>query len=270
MSTSTSSASGSTATAADEVWIRPWDSVTGTRWTRCGPALVLEAEPGVVALDQEGDLVEPVALRRAGGQHLDLPALGRRVAGVHVVEVLGEEVGLLAALGPPDLHDHVAAGVGVAGHQQQPELLLEPGHVRPRPGPPRPGPARARRPTSRSPSPGPSRGRTGRPRGRGSSRRPPRARGGGARPRAGASGPTDRPGSLSSARTDSYSRSRSTRRSLRRSLNTGRRVASPAPAPTAPAGGRGPARWPCRSAEAGGGLSPRRERPASSSGPVVA
>ena len=35
--TSTSSASGSTATVAAEVWIRPPDSVTGTRWTRCGP-----------------------------------------------------------------------------------------------------------------------------------------------------------------------------------------------------------------------------------------
>ena len=37
MATSTSSASGRTATAADDVWIRPWDSVTGTRWTRWGP-----------------------------------------------------------------------------------------------------------------------------------------------------------------------------------------------------------------------------------------
>ena len=37
MSTSTSSASGSTATVADDVWMRPWDSVTGTRWTRWGP-----------------------------------------------------------------------------------------------------------------------------------------------------------------------------------------------------------------------------------------
>ena len=37
MSTSTSLASGSTATEAAEVWIRPWDSVTGTRWTRWGP-----------------------------------------------------------------------------------------------------------------------------------------------------------------------------------------------------------------------------------------
>nr|KEP22404.1 hypothetical protein DA06_24620 [Georgenia sp. SUBG003] len=31
-----SSTSGSTSTPA-EVWMRPWDSVTGTRWTRCTP-----------------------------------------------------------------------------------------------------------------------------------------------------------------------------------------------------------------------------------------
>ena len=37
ISTSTSSASGSTATVAVEVWMRPCDSVSGTRWTRCTP-----------------------------------------------------------------------------------------------------------------------------------------------------------------------------------------------------------------------------------------
>ena len=37
MVTSTSSASGATSTPAAEVWIRPCDSVTGTRWTRCTP-----------------------------------------------------------------------------------------------------------------------------------------------------------------------------------------------------------------------------------------
>ena len=37
MWTSTSSASGSTSTPAAEVWIRPCDSVTGTRCTRCTP-----------------------------------------------------------------------------------------------------------------------------------------------------------------------------------------------------------------------------------------
>ena len=34
---STSSASGSTATVAAEVWMRPPDSVSGTRCTRCTP-----------------------------------------------------------------------------------------------------------------------------------------------------------------------------------------------------------------------------------------
>src|SRR6266536_937290 len=38
MWTSTSSASGRTFTPAAEVWMRPCDSVTGTRWTRCTPA----------------------------------------------------------------------------------------------------------------------------------------------------------------------------------------------------------------------------------------
>ena len=35
--TSTCSASGSTSTPAALVWTRPWDSVTGTRCTRCTP-----------------------------------------------------------------------------------------------------------------------------------------------------------------------------------------------------------------------------------------
>ena len=37
ISTSTSSASGSTATVTADVWMRPLDSVTGTRCTRCVP-----------------------------------------------------------------------------------------------------------------------------------------------------------------------------------------------------------------------------------------
>ncbi len=41
MVTSTSSASGRTATVAALVWIRPWLSVAGTRCTRWGPASCL-------------------------------------------------------------------------------------------------------------------------------------------------------------------------------------------------------------------------------------
>ena len=43
MFTSTSSTSASTATVAVEVWMRPEDSVTGTRCTRCTPDLVFQA-----------------------------------------------------------------------------------------------------------------------------------------------------------------------------------------------------------------------------------
>ena len=44
MLTSTSSTSGRTATVAVEVWMRPWDSVSGTRWTRCVPPSNLKIE----------------------------------------------------------------------------------------------------------------------------------------------------------------------------------------------------------------------------------
>ena len=43
-STSTSSASGSTATVIVEVWMRPCDSVSGTRCTRCTPDSHLKTE----------------------------------------------------------------------------------------------------------------------------------------------------------------------------------------------------------------------------------
>ena len=125
MATSTSSASGSTVTVAAEVWTRPLDSVTGTRCTRCGPASCSRRLPGVGALDQEHHLVQPVPVGGALGEHLDLPAPAVGVADVHVVQVPGEEVRLLPALGAADLDDHVAAVVGVLREQERPQPLLE-------------------------------------------------------------------------------------------------------------------------------------------------
>ena len=97
-----------------------------------GAGLVLEAEVGVGALDQEDRLVHPVLVRGVLGEDLDLPLLGRGVAQVHVVEVAGEEVGLVAALGAPDLDDHVAPVVGVLGQQQRLDALLERARPAPR------------------------------------------------------------------------------------------------------------------------------------------
>ena len=48
--TSTSSTSGSTVTVDDDVWIRPWLSVAGTRCTRCGPPSNLRLRQAVSPL----------------------------------------------------------------------------------------------------------------------------------------------------------------------------------------------------------------------------
>ena len=113
-------------TVADDVWMRPWLSVTGTRCTRWGPpscfmrvhtpspasANVTSSKP------PRSDAVEP--------EHLELPALAGGEALVHLEQVAGEEVGLLAALGAADLDDDVAVVVRVLGQQQQLQLGLEP------------------------------------------------------------------------------------------------------------------------------------------------
>ena len=64
-------------------------------------------------LSEEGDLVEAAHVRRVGAEHLELPAHAAGVALVHLEQVAGEEVGLLAALGAADLDDDVLAVVRV-------------------------------------------------------------------------------------------------------------------------------------------------------------
>ena len=138
MWTSISSASGSTVTVADEVWMRPCDSVTGTRWTRCGPPSYLKRPHAASPLHEEGHLVEAAHVRRVGAEHLDLEPVALGEADVHLEEVLGEEVGLLAALGPADLDDDVLALVRVLRQEQHLELAPRAGRWPPRPCPPRP------------------------------------------------------------------------------------------------------------------------------------
>ena len=89
--------------------------------------LVLEAGPCTVAPDEERDLGESAHVGVTGLERFALPAVDDGEGHVHVVEVAGEEVGLLTALGATDLNDHVAAVVRIAGQQQQPEPLLKVG-----------------------------------------------------------------------------------------------------------------------------------------------
>ena len=145
--------------------MRPELSVTGTRWTRCGPPSNLRWLQALSPLHHERDLVEPAQVREVGGEHLDRPAHAGGEGLVHLEEVAGEQVGLLAALRAPDLDDDVLAVVGVGGDQEHLQLLLEARQLLLGGVDLRRGPAPARRRWRR---PG-ARGRPrGRPRGRGS------------------------------------------------------------------------------------------------------
>src|SRR4051812_24671364 len=125
---STSSASGSTATVAAEVWMRPLASVSGTRWTRCTPDSNLrrgekvragvEAAPPLVSGHRRARV--PAELNFGGGkavgagdggarffnpadaglrqvEHFEAPAAQSRVALVHPEQIGREQCRLVAA-----------------------------------------------------------------------------------------------------------------------------------------------------------------------------
>ena len=110
--------------------MRPWDSVAGTRWTRCTPGLELHLRVDLVALDAERDFLEAAALGLVRVDLLDLPLLELGVARVHAVEVAREDGGLVAARARADLDDDVLVVVRVAGQQHDLELVLELGQPR--------------------------------------------------------------------------------------------------------------------------------------------
>ena len=215
MSTSTSSASGSTSTVADDVWMRPELSVTGTRWTRCGPPSNLRWLHALSPLHQERDLVEPAEVGR-GRSRAPRPSspCGRRRPGTSAKRSRANRLASSPPSAPRISTMTFLPSFGVRGDQEH--LQLAP---RGAPAPPRrrgspPGPARARRRWPRRASPGPPPGRPG---GRGSGgRRSTRGRqvlvalrrlcGAG-------SWSLSTAGSASCASTASYSSSRSSRRS---------------------------------------------------------
>ena len=101
ISTSTSSASGSTATVAAEVWIRPLLSVAGTRCTRCTPDSNFSAAKTPLPGNLRHQLAIPAELGRRRLDHLEPPAPRLRQPLVHPRQVGGEERRLLAARARP-------------------------------------------------------------------------------------------------------------------------------------------------------------------------
>ena len=126
--------------------MRPWLSVTGTRCTRCAAALVLERAARRRRPDTTNvtSLKPPRSLASSDSVSTS-QAVAAGVGAVHLVEVAGEQVGLLAALGAADLDDDVAPGVRIGRHHQLAQLVVDRRRA-PRWSPPaRPRAARARR-----------------------------------------------------------------------------------------------------------------------------
>ena len=112
--TSTSSASGSTATVAAEVWMRPCASVAGTRWTRWTPlsnfSLANTPLPSTEAIAS----LNPATFGGGSGDQFDPPALPFGIALIHAEQVGGEQSGLVAPRPGTDFEHRGALVGGIA------------------------------------------------------------------------------------------------------------------------------------------------------------
>ena len=99
--------------------MRPWASVSGTRWTRWTPDSVLEPGECAVAFDLADDLLETAHRVGAGAHDVVPPAPGFGVADVGAEQVGGPESGLVAARAGADFDDHVAFVIGVSREQRE-------------------------------------------------------------------------------------------------------------------------------------------------------
>src|SRR6516164_5303442 len=117
MATSRSCASGSTATVAVEVWIRPEPSVSGTRCTRWTPDF--------------GDNFLKAAHRPfANADDFDLPTLLDGIALVHAEQITSKNRSFVAAGAGADFKNDVAFVHRIFRQQGEPQLLLERGTQR--------------------------------------------------------------------------------------------------------------------------------------------
>src|SRR3990172_2568965 len=138
MSISISLASANTATVAVEVWMRPCDSVTGTRCTRWTPDSYLRraeaARPPGCRMNPfcppspaelQNALFQPADAGVAGRQRFGFPAVFLGVAGVHPEQIGSEEGCLVTARPGPDFQDDIAVAAWIFGEEQVPDLELE-------------------------------------------------------------------------------------------------------------------------------------------------
>ena len=123
--TSTSSASGSTATVMAEVWTRPCCLGHRHALHAVHAALVLQLAVNLLAADQRDDFLSRRRRDSLTSSDFHLPALRFGVARVHAEDLGGEQRGLVAAGAGADFEHDVLLVVGILGQQQDLQLLFQ-------------------------------------------------------------------------------------------------------------------------------------------------
>ena len=128
--TSTSSASGRTATVTVEVWMRPCVSVVGTRWTRWTPDSYLKRAKTFLPVISAMPSFRPPSSFSAEFGDFEAPAFCGGVFLVGLEEFGGEEAGFVAAGGGADFEDGAAFVGFVARQEGDADFVLQGGQAR--------------------------------------------------------------------------------------------------------------------------------------------
>ena len=125
ISMSMSSASGSTATVAADVWMRPCVSVSRHALHPVHAGFEFQLRKHAAPGDGRNDFLVAAGIALACRKHFDLPALARRVALVHPEEIAGKQRRLRTAGAGADFKDGALFVGRVLRQKQDLHLLLE-------------------------------------------------------------------------------------------------------------------------------------------------
>ncbi len=97
--------------------MRPCDSVTGTRWTRCTPLSCLSSPYAAPPLHRDDGLLDAANIGGRLGHHLRLPPGTLGQAHVHAKQVAGKDPRLFPAGAGPHFENAVPVVVRIAGRE---------------------------------------------------------------------------------------------------------------------------------------------------------
>ena len=105
--------------------MRPWFSVSGTRWTRCTPELEFHAGENALAGDARHDFLEAARIGVARRKDLDFPALHVGIALIHAEKIGREQRRLLAARACPNLDNRAFVVRRILRQKHDLQIVLE-------------------------------------------------------------------------------------------------------------------------------------------------